>query len=207
MTRRRDTLHASAGVQAQLEKRASLYDAAAPDETARRPSARSPEAPARQAAVNPPLDRSGRKQSVLPPPPQTGYVAADLPEGFGGMYRQASLGPNLMSPLSFYTAASPAEEGDAKEQSSESSLSSPRDAPSFPSLNERYQRALEALDAVESEGGGGFEQRLERLSALVEAAKSFFATALDYARVIISEAFLPEHLRTVKPTKVSAADL
>lgn len=35
----------------------------------------------------------------------------------------------------------------------------------------------------------------------MEISESFITTALNYGRIIISEAFMPEHLRTVKPSK------
>ena len=45
-----------------------------------------------------------------------------------------------------------------------------------------------------------FEERLSILGDIVEISESFISTALNYGRIIISEAFMPDHLRTVKPT-------
>lgn len=47
---------------------------------------------------------------------------------------------------------------------------------------------------------GYHEEKMAILADIVEISESFISTALNYGKIIISEAFMPDHLRTVKPT-------
>ena len=71
-------------------------------------------------------------------------------------------------------------------------------------LNERYQSTLDRLIRLELDTeseGRKFQEKLKILSELVEISELFISTALLYGRIIISEAFLPESERSVKPIK------
>ncbi len=150
-------------------------------------------------------------------------MVADVQSDLGryGMNREGSLAAIAMpgetfsqveegDTLKMVQQKDESDEGNSQQSSDESSLVESR--PSISNLtpqkksdtfnlNERYQSALEAMEATDMKAKNNFEVQLGILSEIVEISQSFISTALIYGRIIISEAFLPEELRTVKPTK------
>lgn len=99
------------------------------------------------------------------------------------------------SPQSHQSSSEETTSSDGEElAASSSNISSASDARETLSLNERYQRLVEQLDSQEE-----VLARVTLQMELVEVANAFINTALMYGKIIISEAYLPDEKRTIKP--------
>ena len=69
----------------------------------------------------------------------------------------------------------------------------------YQSFNNRFQNLIEKLD--EQKKSQDTEELQNTNMKLIQLAQDFVASATIYGKLIISEHMMPEHMRTIKPTK------
>jgi|JI10StandDraft_1071094.scaffolds.fasta_scaffold1283907_2 hypothetical protein len=70
--------------------------------------------------------------------------------------------------------------------------------------NERFQRAVEGMAQLTdtNDSSVSLTERIRVGRDLINLSQDFIHLSTMYGRVIISEAFLPDEQKTIKPTKV-----